>query len=72
MNPPKENDMSTVRATTQLMKAKERIESKIEDIKSKADLKIVECEDELKQIDMALSALGAVETVVAMDKKVAL
>lgn len=64
--------MSTVRATTQLMKAKERIESKIEDIKSKADLKIDECEEDLKQIDMALSALGSVETVVSMDKKVEL
>lgn len=51
--------MSTLRATTQLIKAKERIEAKIEEIKSKTEKKIIECEDELENIDKALNMLSA-------------
>lgn len=63
--------MSTLRATTQLVKAKERIEKKIEAIKSVADMKIVECEDEIKQIEKALEVLGVDETVVSLDNRLA-
>lgn len=51
--------MSTARATTHLIKSKERIKAKIQSIKSKAEKKIMECEDELKQIDKAIEVLSS-------------
>lgn len=50
--------MSTINAVKNLVKSRQKIQSRIESIKSKCEKKILMSENEMKQIDKALEALS--------------